>query len=100
MGMKAMQPLKEELAGRDDVAFIYVTNGTSPYRTWVETVEKHSGLHYRLSDAEWNRRGAAANGIPEYRIFDKEGNELECIVGYSEGLPDYVREVLQKAGMK
>ena len=100
MGMKAMQPLKQELAGRDDVAFIYVTNGTSPYRTWVETVEKHSGLHYRLSDAEWNRRGAAANGIPEYRIFDKEGNELECIVGYSEGLPDHVREVLQKAGMK
>lgn len=100
MGMKAMVPLKEELAGRDDVEFIYVTNQTSPHRDWVETIDKHEGKHYRLTNEQWENLGAAAEGIPEYRIFDKDGNEVECIIGYSESLPDKVRTALQKAGMK
>ena len=100
MGMKAMAPLKEELAWRDDVEFIYVTNQTSPHRDWVDTIDKHEGKHYRLTNEQWENLGAAAEGIPEYRIFDKDGNEVECIIGYSESLPDKVRTALQKAGMK
>ena len=99
MGMQAMQPLKQELAGRDDVAFIYITNESSPLREWTETIEAHGGLHYRLDKAQWKRLGAAKNGIPEYHIFDQEGNEVECILGYNPTLPDYVRSVLEKAGL-
>lgn len=100
MGMKAMEPLKQELAGRDDVEFIYVTNQTSNYRDWVETINKHSGTHYRLSDAQWENLGAASEGIPEYRIFAKDGSEVDCIIGYSKDLPDKVAAALRRAGMQ
>lgn len=72
-----IKPLKDELAGQD-VAFVYVTNQTSPENTYKNMIPDIKGEHYRLSQDEWNYLSQQFNisGIPHYTLVGKDGKVI------------------------
>ncbi len=73
-GMKQIAPLKEELNDKD-VVFVYITNQSSPEKTWEIRMPKIKGEHYRLTKDEWNilSEKFQIGGIPHYVLVDKNG---------------------------
>jgi thiol-disulfide isomerase/thioredoxin len=72
--IERIKPLKEELAGQN-IAFVYVTNQTSPENTYKNMIPDIKGEHYRLSSDEWNYLSQQFNitGIPHYTLVGKDG---------------------------
>ena len=72
--IEKMKPLKEEMAGKD-VAFVYITNPSSPEKTWQNMIPDIKGEHYRVSQDEWNVLSSKFNisGIPHCVLVDKQG---------------------------
>lgn len=95
-GIKAMEPLKEEWAGRP-IRFVYVTNESSPSTQWTKQITTMPGLHYRLPDNIWNAI-PQLDGIPQYYIYDKHGNRFYEQTGFDtiEPLKDKINESLEK----
>ena len=77
-GMKRIKPLKEELKDKD-VTFVYITNPTSPEKTWKIMMPDIDGEHYRLTQDEWNQVAARfkVSGIPHYVLVGKDGKVLK-----------------------
>ena len=73
-GMENIKPLKEEMKGKD-VVFVYLTNPTSPKKTWEMLIPDIHGEHYYLTQDEWNTMSArfGVSGIPHYVMVDKSG---------------------------
>ena len=95
-GIKAMEPLKEEWAGRP-IRFVYVTNESSPSTQWTKQITTMPGLHYRLPDNIWNTI-PQLDGIPQYYIYDKHGNRFYEQTGFDtiKPLKDKINEALGK----
>ncbi len=76
-GMEKIKPLKEELKD-EDIAFVYITNPSSPVDTWNKMIPGISGEHYRLTQDEWNILAAKfkIGGIPHYTMVDKNGKVI------------------------
>ena len=66
--------LKNELKGKD-VVFVYLTNESSPLKTWKNKIPEIKGEHFRLSANEWEYLTNKFNvqGIPRYMLVDQEG---------------------------
>ncbi len=64
----------------DKVAFVYLTNETSPMDTWRLMIPELSGEHYRLTSSQLNymkeRLGVNENSVPQYVLLDKNGNKV------------------------
>lgn len=77
-GMKKMKPLKEELKDKD-IVFVYITNQTSPEKTYNNMIPNIKGEHYRVSKDEWNYLAQKFNisGIPHYTLVNKEGKVVK-----------------------
>ena len=77
-GIKRIKPLKDEMAD-EDVVFLYVTNQTSPEKTWKNAIANIKGEHYRVSDDEWNYLSQKFNisGIPHYTLVDRNGKVVK-----------------------
>lgn len=77
-GIRKIAPLKEEMKD-DNVVFLYITNPTSPERTWKNSVAKIRGEHYRVTQDQWNYLTDAfkINGIPHYALVNKEGKVVK-----------------------
>jgi thiol-disulfide isomerase/thioredoxin/predicted transcriptional regulator with HTH domain len=73
-GIAEMKPLKEELAN-ENVVFVYITNETSPKKTWENMIPDIKGEHFRVSKDEWNYFTSKFNiaGIPHYALVNKDG---------------------------
>jgi thiol-disulfide isomerase/thioredoxin len=73
-GIERIKPLKAELADKN-IVFVYITNPTSPEKTYEEMIPKIKGEHFRLSQDEWNFLVQKFNiyGIPHYALVDKNG---------------------------
>ncbi len=73
-GMERIKPLKEELKDKD-LVFVYLTNPTSPKKTWEMFIPDIHGEHYYLTQDEWNTVAARfkVSGIPHYVLVDKKG---------------------------
>lgn len=73
-GMERIKPLKEEMKGKD-VVFVYLTNPSSPKKTWEMLIPDIEGEHYYLTQDEWNATAARfkVSGIPHYVLVDKSG---------------------------
>ncbi len=73
-GMENIKPLKAEMEGKD-IAFVYITNQTSPLETWNTMIPDIKGEHYRLETDQWNLLASRFNisGIPHYLLVDKNG---------------------------
>jgi thiol-disulfide isomerase/thioredoxin len=73
-GIERIKPLKEEMAGKN-VVFVYITNDSSPQKTWENMIPDIKGEHFKLTRDEWNALSARFNisGIPHYVLVDKNG---------------------------
>jgi thiol-disulfide isomerase/thioredoxin len=96
-GIKKMIPLKEELKDKD-VVFLYITDQTSPEKTYNNMIPEIKGEHYRVTTDEWNYLKIKFNisGIPHYSLIDKMGNLVENKIrlqtneGYKKLIKDHL----------
>ncbi|KJD33520.1 hypothetical protein PK35_06645 [Tamlana nanhaiensis] len=77
-GIKRIAPLKEDFKDKE-VAFIYITNPSSPETTYDNMIPDIKGEHYRVSQDQWNYLQSKFNitGIPHYLLIDKSGNVVK-----------------------
>ena len=77
-GMERIKPLKEELKDRN-IRFVYITNPSSPKKTWEILMPDIDGEHYYLTQDEWNKMAARfkVSGIPHYVLIGKDGSVLK-----------------------
>ncbi len=81
-GIRQIKDYKAEMEGKP-VAFVYLTNGSSPYQEWSNTIMGIPGYHYRLSDEDWNTI-PNINGIPRYFLCDGNGNVVMDVEGWGK----------------
>ena len=84
-GIAQIKPLKEEMAD-ENVAFVYITNHTSPKTTYDNMIPGIKGEHYRVSADEWNVLSGMFNisGIPHCVLVGKDGKVINPHLGYHE----------------
>jgi len=84
-GIERIKPLKEEM-DMNKVAFVYITNPSSPLTTWKNMIPDIKGEHYRVSDDEWNYLKSKFNitGIPHYVLVGKDGALINPQLGHLE----------------
>lgn len=82
-GIENVKPLKEELKD-EEVVFVYITNQTTPEKTWQNLIPDIKGEHFRVSTDEWNYLSEKFNisGIPHYVLVDKKGSVVRPNTGY------------------
>ncbi len=97
MANTAMEPLKAQLADQEDLVYLYLAGEDSPKNTWKNMITDLKGMHYRVSETQWNylRESLKARGVPTYIIIDREGNQAF----HSTGFPgvDAMKRELMKA---
>ncbi len=82
-GIKEIAPLKDEMKGQE-VVFLYITNQSSPEKTWSNSIPNIKGEHYRVSEDEWNYLSQKFNisGIPHYVLVNKKGEIVNPKLGH------------------
>lgn len=82
-GISKIKPLKEEISDWN-VAFVYITNQTSPEGTFNNMITDIKGEHYRLSDDDWNylKQKFNISGIPHYVLVGKDGQVIHPELGH------------------
>lgn len=96
-GHQEMAPYKEEMKDKD-VAFVYVTNSSSPLNEWTEMIKTISGEHYCLSESQFKYladKFGSGGAVPTYLFFNPSGENTSVIVGWP-GL-DEIKQVIDKA---
>ena len=81
-GIRQIKDYKTEMEGKP-VVFVYLTNGSSPYQEWSNTIMSIPGYHYRLSDKDWNTI-PNINGIPRYFLCDENGKVIMDAEGWGK----------------
>ena len=81
-GIRQIKDYKTEMEGKP-VVFVYLTNGSSPYQEWSNTIMSIPGYHYRLSDKDWNTI-PNINGIPRYFLCDENGKVIMDVEGWGK----------------
>lgn len=81
--MQAMVPLKRSLSSKD-IVYIYLTGPSSPENIWKAALSKMTGVHYRLTDAQWKYlcNSYGVTGIPAYLIISHDGKLQARYVGF------------------
>ena len=95
--MQAIGPIKKRLS-QSDIIYIYVTGASSPEHRWASMIHGISGIHYRLTNAQWNELCSmqGVTGIPAYLIFDDEGRLRKKFIGFPG--TDVLSQELLRAG--
>ncbi len=77
-GIERIKPLKQEMKD-EDIVFVYITNPTSPAKTYKEMIPGIDGEHFKVSSDEWNYLTQKFNiyGIPHYALVDREGRVVD-----------------------
>lgn len=72
--MKEFRGTKHEFRDKD-VAFVYLTNGSSPRKLWEEKIKGIGGEQYYLKASQWEyiMNHFGFEGIPSYLLYNKEG---------------------------
>lgn len=82
-----------------DVAFVYLTNRSSPKKLWEEQIEGIGGEQYYLTDAQWEHvmDQFGFDAIPSYLIYDKAGSLIQKFTGFpgSDKVKDMIDEAAQ-----
>ncbi|MCH5718449.1 TlpA family protein disulfide reductase [Niabella hibiscisoli] len=73
-GIREIASLKDEMK-ETNVVFIYITDPSSPEKTWKNMIAGINGEHFRLTENEWNYLAGFFNisGIPHYALVNKKG---------------------------
>jgi len=84
-GIERIKPLKDEMAA-ENVAFVYITNQTSPKTAYDNMIPTIKGEHYRVSADEWNVLCGMfkISGIPHYVLVGKDGKVINPQLGHLE----------------
>lgn len=84
--LEAMQDIKKlKVAMKDKgIAYIYITDVSSPKKLWDEKIKMIGGEQYYLSSEEMNfiRTKLGIKGIPTYLFFDSKGVMKNQVTGY------------------
>ena len=95
--MKETREVKNEMHDKG-VAFVYITNGSSPEKLWNENIKIIGGEHYYLTKEEWAyvMKSFGFNGIPSYLFYDTKGAMKNKLTGYpgSEKMLKMIKELL------
>ncbi|WP_161888421.1 TlpA family protein disulfide reductase [Pontibacter russatus] len=86
--MNEFRSTKGDFHGKD-VAFVYLTNGSSPRKRWEEKIKGIGSEHYYLTDTQWEHvmNQFEFEAIPSYLLFNKEGvliNKFTAFPGNDE----------------
>ena len=99
-GIKRIAPLKEEMKD-EDVAFVYITNQTSPEKTYNNMIPDIKGEHFRVTPDEWNYLVGKFNisGIPHYSLVNTEGEIVKYKMGHNsnEKLKKIIEEQMSES---
>ena len=81
--MQLIGTIKNQLKDKD-IVFVYITNGSSPEKTWNKKILSIPGEHYYVSAKEWEyfKESFGFKGIPSYLIYDSNGNLKNQFTGY------------------
>lgn len=74
--LKLNEPLKSTELASEDIVWIYLANETSPMETYLKMIPDIKGLHYRLTEKEWDQlteKDFKIDGIPSYVLIQKDG---------------------------
>jgi thiol-disulfide isomerase/thioredoxin len=94
-GIQEIKPLKEELQNKN-IAFVYITNESSPEQTYKNMIPTIKGEHYRLTNDEYRYLAAKFNisGIPHYVLVDKNGKVISPELGHKSN--EELKNLFQK----
>ncbi|MDO9581462.1 MAG: hypothetical protein Q7J06_13020 [Bacteroidales bacterium] len=72
--MTESESIRDEFV-KKDVVFVYLTDPSSPRKTWEQKIAEIHGEHYYLTERQWSHLSKiySFTGIPHYLIFDKRG---------------------------
>jgi thiol-disulfide isomerase/thioredoxin len=81
--MKETAKIKSKMYGKN-IAFVYISNVSSPTKLWEENAKIIGGEHYYLTKEEWEyvMDSFGITGIPSYLFFDKNGQLKNNITAY------------------
>jgi len=84
-GIERIKPLKDEMTN-EKVAFVYITNPSSPKTTYDNRIPTIKGEHYYVSNDEWNILSGMfkISGIPHYVLVGKDGKVINPQLGHLE----------------
>ncbi len=95
--MKETREVKNEMHGKD-IAFVYITNGSSPQKLWEENIKIIGGEHYYLTKEEWRyvMDSFGFEGIPSYLFYNTKGELKNKVTAYpgSEKMLKMIKELL------
>jgi thiol-disulfide isomerase/thioredoxin len=76
-GIEAIATLKAELKDQE-IAFVYITNQSSPKEIYENMIPSIDGNHFRLSNDEWNLISSKfkISGIPHEMLIGKDGQMI------------------------
>ena len=75
--LKQNEPLKGTELASEDIVWIYIANETSPMETYLKMIPDIKGLHYKLTDKQWEQltdKDFKIDGIPSYVLVKKDGS--------------------------
>ena len=92
-GMTEMETVKEELTAHG-VAFVYITDTSSDTNDWMKIVAQHAGDHYIVPKDKIKEMKIPEydDAIPHYLIYDREGQLVKAISGWS-GVETMMKEL-------
>jgi len=79
VSIQEMAPLKEELAKNKDIVFLYITNPSSPEKSYQTVMPGIKGEHYRVTEDQYNllAKQFQVSGIPHYALVNKRGEVVD-----------------------
>lgn len=95
LGIKAMEPLKEKYSD-SPVVFVYLTNETSPVDDWRKMLVNIHGLHYRVSEKQWEQM-PDHSAIPQYYIYDPQGKRIWEQTGFDDDVLKDIERVIDNS---
>ena len=92
---KILEPMKDN--SLKDVTFVYVTNPTSPYATWLKMIPNIRGDHYYLTEEQFHSiyEMIGSNSYPTYLIVANDGTILHKSIGFSANILSILEDALQ-----
>lgn len=90
--------VKREMHDKN-IAFVYITNVSSPKKLWEEKINSMGGEQYYLSKDEWayimDKFGF--EGIPSYLFYDQKGEMKNKVTAYpgTEKMVKMIKELLE-----
>lgn len=94
-GIKTIAPLKEEMKN-ENVVFLYITNPSTPEKTWNNSIPNIKGEHYRVTQDEWNflTEKFKISGIPHYVLVGKNGEVVNPKLGHNSN--EILKKILEE----